>query len=139
MRIVALDYGEKRVGVAAGDTTLGIAFPVGVLPPDMDAIVNCLREQSAERVVVGMPYHLSGERGPRVELVETFIEQLREQVAIEVDTLDERLTSREAERRLIESGSRRQKRKQAQDALAATLILETYFKRVEIGKAGSRE
>jgi len=129
MRIVALDYGEKRVGVAAGDTTFGMAFPVGVLSPYMDAIVQCLQEQGAERVVVGMPYHLSGERGSRVELVEAFIEQLRARVSIEIDTLDERLSSREAERRLIESDYRREKRKQAQDALAAVLILETYFRR----------
>lgn len=129
MRIVALDYGEKRVGVAAGDTEFRVAFPVGVLPPDMDTIVRCLLEQGAERVVVGVPYHLSGERGSRVLLVEAFIEELRARVAIEVDTLDERLTSREAERRLIESGFRRNKRKQVQDALAATLILETYLAR----------
>jgi putative Holliday junction resolvase len=130
MRIVALDYGEKRVGVAAGDTAFRIAFPVGVLPLDLDVIVRCLLEQGAERVVVGMPYHLSGESGPRVALVESFIEELQARVAMEVDTLDERLTSREAERRLIESGSRHDKRKQIQDALAATLILETYLARL---------
>lgn len=135
MRVVAIDYGEKRIGVAAGDTGVGIAFPVGVLASEVEAVAKCIREQSAERVLVGMPYRLSGEESRRSAQVQQFIQELQSRVDVPVEHLDERMTTKEAERRLIEADYSRQKRRQVQDALAATLLLETYFSRQKSSEA----
>ncbi len=129
MRVVALDYGEKRIGVAVAHTEIGIALPATVLPNDIEAVVRWLKQEKAELVVVGMPTHLWGEKSVRAEQVETFIDALRAHLDIPIETVDERLTTREAERRLIEGEMRRERRKQVQDAVSASLILETYLAR----------
>lgn len=131
MRIAALDYGAKRVGVAIANTEIGIALPAGVLPNDLDQIVRWLQQEGIQRVVVGIPYLMWGEKGERVQEIEQFAERLRQQSGIPVELLDERLTTMEAERRLREGNTRRAKRKQAVDAVAAALLLETYLRRLE--------
>jgi len=127
MRVVALDYGEKRIGVAVAQTEIGIALPATVLPNDVEAVVRWLKQEGAECVVVGMPTHLWGEKSVRAQQVEAFIEALQARLNISIETVDERLTTREAERRLIEGDMRRARRKEVQDAVAAALILETYL------------
>ncbi|MFN4033334.1 MAG: Holliday junction resolvase RuvX [Fimbriimonadales bacterium] len=131
MRIAALDYGAKRVGVAVADTEVGIPFPAAVLPNDLEQIARWLQQERIEHVVVGAPYLMWGERGARVAEVERFAEQLRERINLTIELLDERLTTQEAERRLRESGSKRASRKPAVDALAAALLLETYLRRLD--------
>jgi putative Holliday junction resolvase len=130
MRIAALDYGAKRVGVAVASTELGIPLPAGVLPNDLEQIVRWLQQEGIERVVVGAPYLMWGEKGERVQEVELFAESLRQRLGIPVELLDERLTTMEAERRLREGSTRGSKRKQVVDAVAAALLLETYLRRL---------
>ncbi len=130
MRVAALDYGAKRVGVAVANTEIGIPFPATVLPNDIDQITRWLRQEEIERVVVGAPYLMWGEAGERVQEVEAFAEQLRQRLGIPVELLDERLTTAEAERRLREGEYRRARREQVVDAVAAALLLETYLKRL---------
>ncbi len=129
MRVVALDYGEKRIGVAVAQTEVGIALPATVLPNDIETVVRWLKQEGAECVVVGMPDHLWGAKSERAQRVAAFIDALRARLDIPIETVDERLTTREAERRLIEGEMRRTKRKQVVDAVAAALILETYLAR----------
>lgn len=131
MRIAALDYGTKRVGVAVADTEIGIPLPAAVLPNDLEQIARWLQQERIERVVVGAPYLLWGERGEQVAQAEAFAHQLRQRLNIAVDLLDERLTTAEAQRRLREGESRRaRRREQMVDAVAAALLLETYLKRL---------
>lgn len=129
MKIVALDYGEKRIGVATAHTEIGVALPATVLPNDIEVVANWIRQSGAECVVVGMPFHLWGAKSPRAEQVEQFIEQLRQRLNLPIETVDERLSSQEAERRLREGEMHRKKRKQVQDAVSATILLETYLMR----------
>jgi putative Holliday junction resolvase len=130
MRIVALDYGEKRIGVAVAQTEVGIALPAAVLPNDLPAVLRFLQEQKPDKIVVGMPYRLSGEVGQRAQQVQAFIDALRSQLNIPIDTIDERLSSHAAERQLIQAGYRRRDRRAIQDAVAAALLLETYLRRI---------
>lgn len=132
MKIVGLDYGEKRIGVAVAQTELGIALPTAVLPNDIETIVEWIRQSGAERVVVGMPWHLWGAKSTRAEQVEQFVQQLRQRLSTPIETVDERLSTQEAERRLRAGEVRRERRKQIQDAVAAAILLETYLTRLRL-------
>lgn len=132
MKIVGLDYGEKRIGVAVAQTELGIALPTAVLPNDIETIVEWIRQSGAERVVVGMPWHLWGAKSTRAEQVEQFVQQLRQRLSTPIETIDERLSTQEAERRLRAGEVRRERRKQIQDAVAAAILLETYLTRLRL-------
>lgn len=133
MRIAALDYGAKRVGVAIADTAIGIPFPAAVLPNDLEQIIRWLQQERIDQVVIGMPYLMWGERGARVDEVEAFAQQLRERLNIPIELLDERLTTQEAERRLHERNTKHAKNKQVIDAVAAAILLETYLRRMGSG------
>lgn len=132
MRIVALDYGEKRIGVAVAQTEVGIALPMTVLPADLQTVLRFLKEQKPDRIVVGIPYRLSGEAGRRAQQVRAFIDALHAQLNIPIDTIDERFSSREAEGRLLQAGYRRRDRRAIQDSIAAALLLETYLRRFRL-------
>ncbi|MER3558175.1 MAG: Holliday junction resolvase RuvX [Armatimonadota bacterium] len=132
MKIVALDYGEKRIGVAIAQTELGIALPTAVLPNDIETVVVWIRQSGAERVVVGMPWHLWGAKSTRAEQVEQFVQQLRQRLSTPIETVDERLSTQEAERRLRAGEVRRERCKQIQDAVAAAILLETYLTRLQL-------
>ncbi len=134
MRIVALDYGEKRIGAAVAETEVGVALPAAVLPNDLQAVLRFLQKQKPDRIVVGMPYRLSGEAGSRAQQVQAFIEALRAHLEVPIDTVDERLSSQEAERRLLQGGYRRRQRRAVQDSIAAALLLETYLRRLQTGR-----
>lgn len=131
MRVAALDYGTRRVGVAVANTELGIAFPAAVLPNDLEQIARWLQQEQIERVVIGVPYLMWGEQGERVREVEAFAQQLRERLNIPVDLFDERLTTAEAERRLREGEYSRARRERIVDAVAAAILLETYLRRLK--------
>ena len=129
MRIAALDYGTQRIGVAVANTEVGIAFPAAVLPNDLEQVARWLQKEGIQRVVVGAPYLMWGERGAQLQTVEAFADQLRQRLGIPVELYDERLTTTEAERRLREGELPRKKREAVVDAVAAAILLDAYLRR----------
>jgi putative Holliday junction resolvase len=140
MRVLALDHGTVRIGVALSDPSGTLATPLPVIePPEPSAVSGIVREHGVERVVVGLPLHLSGEEGSQAGLARTFCAELEAMLDVPVETYDERLTSRMAD------ASRRAGAGAARDSLAAAHLLESYlasaappFREEESGKeAGS--
>jgi putative Holliday junction resolvase len=131
LKVLAIDFGLRRVGVAVGDTELGIAVPAGVLPNNgklIEKIAEIVREKGVEKVVVGLPLTPSGREGERAKAVREFISKLRATLPnLPVETWDERYTTQEAERRL--SHLRPSRRKNLLDAVSAQVILEEYLSR----------
>ena len=135
MRIMALDYGSKTVGVAISDS-LGITAQ-GIeticrkeenkLRKTCARIEALIEEYQVERIVLGLPKHMNNEIGDRAKLSIEFGEMLRRRTGLEVVMWDERLSSVEAERVLIESKVRRENRKQYIDKIAAVFILQGYL------------
>jgi putative holliday junction resolvase len=122
MRILALDHGAARMGVAICDPTETLASPVGVIePPDTNAVAAMVSEHHAELVVVGLPVSLSGEEGEQAEVARAFAGELAEALSIPVETYDERLTTRLAD------SSARAGAEAPPDALAAAHLLESYL------------
>ena len=139
MRVIGLDVGARRIGVASGDTETGIAAPAGVIvrEDDASAVAAALREaeaREADVIVVGMPYTMAGRVGPQAEEAMAFARKLEEAGAT-VETMDERLSSAEAERTLRASApqgrgrrkSRRGREAGAVDAAAAAIILQAWM------------
>jgi putative transcription antitermination factor YqgF len=98
MRVLALDYGRARTGVAVSDASRTLARPLGVIErahddAGLDAIAGLVAEHGADTVVVGMPLTLRGERGEQARETERFIARLRERVDVEVESYDERFTT----------------------------------------------
>lgn len=132
-RILALDLGEVRIGVALSDS-LGItAQPIGFVErvgsrKDLVRIAELAREHGVKRVVIGLPLLLSGDEGRAAALSREFKDGLERRTdGVEVVLWDERLTSVEAERSMIQGQVRRGKRRQKIDTLAAVLILQSYL------------
>ena len=135
MRIIALDIGDVRIGVAVSDLMRIIANPRETyLRKDEDAdiayFIELAKKEEADTFVVGLPINMDGTEGPRVEICRAFGEKLREKSGLKVEYQDERLTTVTAERMLIEADVRREKRKQVIDKVAATIILESYLNRM---------
>ena len=133
MRALGLDVGERRIGVASGDTDSGIAVPAGVIENTPEAAQDVLREareRDAQVVVVGMPYSMSGRVGPQALAVQEFVRGLQE-AGLAVETVDERLSSAEAERALTagrtQGRGRRRPEKGEVDAAAAVVILQAWL------------
>jgi putative Holliday junction resolvase len=127
MRVLALDYGAARTGVAVSDATGTIARPLDVVARAGEAaglarIADLAREHEAERVVVGLPLTLRGERGEQARATEEFVVLLRAVLDIPVETYDERFTTRLA---AADSGNA------AEDARAAAHLLSSYLTRRE--------
>ena len=133
-QLVALDIGSKRIGVAVTDPFGTYALPHGTifrknLKSDLEAVAALVRERGAAKVVCGLPVHFDGSVSQQTRDTEYFIERLKEAVPVPVVTADERCTTLEAHRVLIEGNMRREKRKQSVDSIAATYILEGYLKK----------
>ncbi|MBN1269662.1 MAG: Holliday junction resolvase RuvX [Kiritimatiellae bacterium] len=131
-RILGIDLGDKRVGVALSDPTGIIAMPHSVIPHTganqvILAVVDLCREQSVGKVVVGLPLNMDGSSGPAAQKAQAFAAKLRERLAIPVEVWDERLSTRTAEQALIEGGTRRERRKALVDKVAAQVILQHYL------------
>ena len=131
-RLLGIDYGERRCGIALSDPSRTIAGALTVL--DARSPKALLRELTAlcsehevTGVVIGLPLNMDGSRGPMAEAAETFAESLRRRLGISVDAWDERLTTRTAEQALIEAGTSRAKRKQLVDKVAAQVLLQAYL------------
>ena len=131
MTIVAIDYGKRRLGLAAGDSSAIVAYPAGViqrhsLKRDLAALGERLRELEAGRVIVGLPLNMDGTAGPAARAAEQFAQHLREATGLEVELHDERLSTFEAEERL-KIVPKRGRRRAMVDAVAAVVILESWL------------
>jgi putative Holliday junction resolvase len=129
VRLLALDVGDARIGVALSDETGTLASGLVTLKAvgprkDAQAVASLVREHGAGEVVVGLPLRLDGSRGPQAERVVAFVERLRRVLRVPVVTRDERLTSVAADERLAEAGVKRRDRRSRIDQAAAALILQ---------------
>ena len=132
MRVLSLDLGEQRIGVALSDETETLASTLTTLKAvgprrDAQCVAALAREHAAGKLVVGVPYRLDGSVGPQAERVLAFVERLRRSLRLPVSTWDERLTSVEAAQRLAAAGVKRRQRKSRVDSAAAALILQEYL------------
>jgi len=132
MRVLGLDYGEKRIGVAICDelgmTARGIAtIARKYWKRDIEQIAGLVREYDARKIVVGYPVRLDGTEGIQCEKVNRFIDVLEAGVSVPVVKWDEALSTKEAESLLIEADMNRRKRKGVVDKLAAAIILQDYL------------
>jgi putative Holliday junction resolvase len=133
-RIMGLDVGEVRTGIAMSDPLQIIASPHSTIDMTsidhaLEAIVSLVRDQEVKLVVVGLPLNQRGEPGPQADKVLAFAERLRANLDVEVVTQDERFSTAEANRMLIGANVRRKGRKQVVDQIAATHILRGYLDR----------
>ena len=134
-RIVALDIGSRRIGVAACDPDRIVTRIVGTVPAKsvehaIQRIVDIVRDEEAVLVVVGYPLTLRGEVGPQAQRIDEFVERLGEALRVPIERYDERLTSSEARRLLQEQGyslTREDRRRGVVDQLAARLLLDDYL------------
>lgn len=133
MRIIAFDIGTVRTGVAISDSLGMIASPLEVCArgksavEDAKELAGLARMQGAERILVGMPVALSGEEEIAAGKVREFVEILKEHAPCEVVTYDERMTTKIAERAMIEGDVSRMGRRRKVDAVAATVLLQSYL------------
>ena len=132
MRILAVDPGSKQVGLAISDPTGTIATGLPTLPATpaetlAARIASAAAEQSAQRVVIGLPLRLDGSRGPEAAAAERLAAGVRKASGLPVQMVDERLTTAAAERSLIEGGVRREKRRASIDRVAAVILLQGHL------------
>lgn len=132
MRILSIDFGEKRIGLAMSD-------PLGITAQGLEtlerqnikqvtaAIVDLVKKNQVTEIVIGLPVNMDGTKGFKAEEVLKFVGTLQAAAGVPVKTWDERLTSREANRLMIEEGLSRKKQRAQSDRLAATLILQNYL------------
>ncbi|GIV93197.1 Holliday junction resolvase RuvX [Chloroflexus aurantiacus] len=130
--ILALDVGERRIGVAISDADARIAAPLTTInahPPEraIAQIVRLVQERGVSRVVVGLPLTMRGERGPQAEVVQRFADTLSNALSCPVEMFDERLTSVAAEQMLRNLGLKPAKIKAQIDQVAASIILQDYL------------
>lgn len=132
MRILAIDPGTKRVGIAVSDELKTIAQPLEyILAEPFAAFLNrlsqLLREKEVELILVGMPRNMDGSYGPAALKTQEFVTALKSAVTVPIRTWDERLTSVMANRFLIQGNVRREKRKEKVDKMAAAILLQDYL------------
>ena len=132
---MALDVGEKTVGVAISDPLGMIASPRETLRRDgseLDRLERLVTGEEIGEIVVGLPISLNGTLGPSAERAQEFARALEQRVTVPVTTFDERLTTAEAEKMLIAADTRRAKRREVIDQIAATLILQGFLRAREL-------
>ncbi len=132
---MGIDIGSRRVGVAVSDASGIIAHPLatldagagGALP--LAQLTELVADRKVGGIVVGLPRRLDGTHGPEARTAEAVAEQLRAELGVRVELWDERLTSVQAERMLVDAGVRRKKRREVTDRIAAALILQGFLDR----------
>jgi putative Holliday junction resolvase len=134
VRILALDVGGKRIGLAVSDplgiTAQGLEVLTRQDPEtDLARLTEVARKWGVQEIVLGLPRHMDGRPGAAVPAILELARQLQEALGVEVNTWDERLTTAEAERVLISADVSRRRRRQVVDQLAAVLILQSYLDR----------
>ena len=132
MKIMAVDFGDVRTGLAVCDRTEFLASPVGVIHEKefyqtVNKVAAAVKEYDVKEVVVGYPKNMNGTVGDRAKKCETFVEMLQQIVDVPVKLWDERSTTVSAHEILNETNTRGKKRKAVVDAVAATIILENYL------------
>ena len=133
MRVLALDLGERRIGVAISDPSGTLASPHGVIErarersTDHAAVAALVAELEAERVVVGLPLSLSGATGPAAEAALAEAAQLASVLGVPVETFDERLTTVAAARSMRASGTKARKQRKRIDEMAASVMLQNWL------------
>ncbi len=130
--ILALDVGERRIGVAVSDPGMSFSLPLRTidrsnLREDLASILEIAQEYRASTIVVGDPVRLSGERGPACEKIDAFCKVLAERFSGTIERVDERMTTAQVTKTLIGADVSRAKRKRVVDQLAAALILDVYL------------
>ena len=133
MKCLGMDLGTKTLGLATSDKMGIISSPYKVLRYDdinnlVDEVVNIIDELKIEVLVLGYPKNMNNTLGEAVERTNRFKELLEEKTNMEINLIDERLSTVEAEKYLISEDMRREKRKEIIDAVAASIILDTYLK-----------
>lgn len=129
-RLLGLDYGSHRIGVAVSDPLGLIAQPLQAIRRrgdnrDIESIGALVREFSVEAVVLGLPLMLDGTEGIQAKRARDFGDKISGAIGVAVEPWDERMTTVQAERHLIASGVRREKRKEIRDSLSAVLLLQS--------------
>jgi len=132
MRILALDPGAKRIGIAISDELKLIAQPLEFVPakPFADFLARLkqlVEQKEVELILVGMPRNMDGTYGPAASRVQEFVSDLEKAIPLRIRKWDERLTTVQANRILTEANVRRDKRKQKVDKMAAAILLQSYL------------
>jgi len=132
MRILAIDHGTTRMGIALSDELRIIAQPLEYLPAEplaafLDRLRQIVREKEVSLVLVGMPRNMDGSYGPAAEKVREFVAALKEALTVPIRTWDERLTSAQANRIMTQSGVRREKRRENVDSMSAAILLQSFL------------
>lgn len=132
MRILAIDHGTKRIGIAVSDELKMIAQPLEfILAEPFDKFLarlkELIQEKEVEMILVGLPRNMDGSYGPAALKVQEFVAGLKDAIGIPLKLWDERLTSAQANRFLIEGNVRRDKRKEKVDKTAAAILLQSYL------------
>ena len=127
------------MGIALSDPSGIIAQPLEFIPAEpvaklLERLRQLIRDKQVELILVGMPRNMDGTYGPAAQKVQEFIASLKEAVAIPIKTWDERLTSAQANRFLLEGNVRRQDRKQKVDKAAAAILLQSYLDSLDLGQ-----
>lgn len=131
-RIIGLDLGAKRIGVAISDESQAISFVketinvIGI-KASLNHIVGLVKRYSADKVIIGLPLNMNGTKGPEAEKALAFAERLQSRIRAEVLTFDERLTTVQGEHILIDADISRERRKKYIDKLAAQIMLQAYL------------
>lgn len=132
MRILAIDHGTKRMGIAISDELAMIAQPLEFIPAEpfadfLTRLKEILRDKQVELILIGMPRNMDGSYGPAALKVQEFVAVLKDAVTISIKTLDERLTSVQAHRFLTEAAVRGRQRREKVDKSAAAILLQSYL------------
>ena len=132
MRVLAIDHGSRRMGIAISDETKTIAQPLEFIPSEpfdnvLERLRQIIREKEVDLVLVGVPRNMDGSYGPAALKVQEFVAVLKDAIPIAIKPWDERLTSVQANRFLIEADVRRAKRKEKVDKTAAAILLQSFL------------
>ncbi len=141
-RIMGIDYGSARIGIALSDELQVLAHPAETitLGKGIDPIARVARlveEKNVERIIVGLPRHMNGTRGESAAKAQAFAEELRARVSCEVQTWDERLSTVAAHRSLRDAGKRSRQTREYIDQVAAQLVLQSYLDSLELKRSGA--
>ncbi|MCX7885749.1 MAG: Holliday junction resolvase RuvX [Verrucomicrobiae bacterium] len=127
MRVLGVDYGTKRIGLAISDETGTVAQALGHVRPLVGEVIRIATEYGVAKIVVGVPRRLDNTASEQTERTLAFIAALRAAGSLPVEEWDERLTTVQAERLLLEGNVRRRQRREKRDQLAAQLLLQSYL------------
>ncbi len=130
MKLLSLDFGLKRIGVAVGDTNSGIAFPREAIANDdktLGSLKKLVETEKIEKILLGFPHKLDGSAGDIVDKLRQFSQRLEKVTNAPIEFIDERFTSKIASAKLHSAGIKTKQHKHLQDSVAAAVILEEYL------------